>query len=118
METTPTTTTKVQKVKYLKLTDQIGKKHCSHFVEVNVAPKSGIPESLLRNTLIVITWEDGSTGEYALEDLLRCSLHNLPSLATWQSHGMPAFEFVKMMYEQHPGISADAEMGVYFYRKL
>lgn len=105
-------------VRGLRLMDQNSKKNCPCMIEVNLAPKAGIPESVLRSTLFQITWDDGTIGQYQLEDILRCRLYDLPSSITWQSHGKTAFEFVSWFHQQYPGSTPDTQVAAYFYRKL
>lgn len=87
-------------------------------VDITQAPAHPIPESKLKDTFFVITWEDGTRATYQCIDLIRVSLQNLTSLTTCLSHGMESFEFVKAWLEKYPKHNLSTEMAIYFYKKI
>jgi hypothetical protein len=106
------------KTRQLKMVDQVGKKHCTCFVEISQAPPQPVHESDLQQTVFNIIWEDGSKGNYQCIDLIRVSLQNLTSLTTFLSHGLESFDFVKAWLDKYPKQELTTEMAIYFYKKI
>lgn len=106
--------------KTIKMSDLTGKKACCCFVEINFAPASDLPESLVTQSTFNIQWEDGSVGLYKLTDICRFELYQTPSTFSWASHGMAAFEFVKFWHQYFPETikNTETKMAAYHYKKL
>src|SRR3954463_2206326 len=83
--------------KISRLTTNFNNKlECNRFIHLDTAPKGGMPESLLENTVYEIRTDDHSHPPISvkLKDLLRIKLSEINSAITWQSHGMELFEYI------------------------
>lgn len=119
MEMTVTPSSKIRNVaRPLKLVDHNSKKHCKCMVELNFAPAAGILESQLDSTVFNVTWNDGSTGDYILYDLIRLELFDVLTVHSWPSHGMDNYEYVSWILSQFPDLKKTTAMALYFYKRV
>lgn len=105
-------------VKQLKMIDLVCKKHSHVMVEVNLAPSKRVTESEMRDTVFLVTWEDGSQSEYQLVDITRFTLDDYYSCLTWPSHGMDFFDFLEWFRKQYPNVNSETKVAAYFYKKV
>jgi hypothetical protein len=92
---------------------------CPYFIHLDIAPARGsVPESVLDNTLIVISTMDGSHAPVRtrLYDLARFPLKELNDNLVMLSHGMTKDQFLDLLLKKK-GISADTELAVYYYHQ-
>ncbi len=107
-----------QKTIYLQ-TNYNNKLACDYFIHIDLEPKTGIPESVLENTVFEIRTKDNSHPpvKFKLVDLTRCPLENLTSNVTYQSHGLDWFDFIKWFMEKNSLMDYRARVAIYQYRK-
>lgn len=98
-------------------TNYNGKLACDSFIHIDVAPKTGVPESVLEKTDVIIFTKDASHTPVPakLTDLCRLPLYQVSNILTWQSHGITAIEFINQ--QEKLGHNLTSEMAVYFYQK-
>jgi hypothetical protein len=93
---------------------------CDFFIHIDEAPRSGIPESKLENTVIEIRTSDNSHPpvKTKMKDIIRLPLGDLSSALTWQSHGIDSIGFVKTTIQHKPKLNIKSPMAVYFYQRI
>jgi hypothetical protein len=93
---------------------------CSCFIHVDEAPRSGIPESRLEETVIEIRTSDNSHPpvKTKLFDIIRLKLGDLPTSLTWQSHAVDAITFAEKLLTDKPKLNTSTPMAVYFYQRI
>lgn len=102
------------------LTNYNNKLQCGSFIHIDLAPTQGIPESVLENTEVELHTRDNSHPpvKARLMDICRLELHQLHSLATWQSHGMDHLKFREWITQQNPSLTIASKMCIYYYQKI
>lgn len=96
------------------------KMDCQAFIHIDVAPRHGLPESVLEKTVYEIRTKDASHAPVnaKLEDLIRLQLHEISDAFTWPSHGVRALDYFKMIINEKPEIRYDSLMAIYFFKKI
>ena len=108
----------ITRSKSIRMVDLVCKKQCQVMVDVNFAPSKPVRESDMRDTVFLITWDDGSQAHYQLVDIYRFTMANYCTHFTWPSHGMDFYDFYTWWKEQHPEIDSETVMAAYFYKKI
>jgi hypothetical protein len=93
---------------------------CPYFIHLDIAPARGsVPESVLDNTLIVISTMDGSHAPVRtrLHDLSRFPLKDLHDNLVLLSHGMTKDKFLDLLLAKK-GVTLDTELAVYYYHQV
>jgi len=93
---------------------------CPRFIHIDLAPKSGIPESILEKAEYEIRTEDNSHSpvKVKLDDLCRMSIDKISGLVTWQSHGMTRIEFIDFLINSGKEITGETQLAIYFFKAI
>jgi hypothetical protein len=89
-------------------------------VHIDLAPLQPIPESVLDKTIIEIHTKDNShpPTSWKLYSLCRLQLHQITSLMSMPSHGIPCFDFCKQMMQQYEQLKTTSQVAIYYYQKI
>lgn len=108
------------KIKISIPTNYNGKLNCDCFIHIDEAPREGVPESKLKNTVVEIETKDNSHPPVrtVVKDLIRIRLGEITSALTWQSHGLEGYDFAYQKIQENPKLTYYSLMAVYFYQKI
>lgn len=90
------------------------------FIHIDLAPSTGIPESVAAATILEIKTKDNSHPpvKCKLVDLCRFPLYQVVNLATWSSHGILASEFIEWFMEKYKSTHITTPLAIYYYQKI
>lgn len=93
---------------------------CNCFIHIDLAPRTGIPERQLNESVFEIRTTDNSHPpvQVKLFDLARMPLERITSCLSWTSHAMDTFDFIRWFLTEKPGNTLRTEMGIYFYQRI
>src|SRR5687767_62957 len=101
-------------------TNYNGKLSCNCFIHIDEAPRQGVPESKLKNTIVQIETADKSHPpvKAMVKDLIRIQLGAITTAISWSSHGMEWHQFIERKIAENPELHYYSPMAVYFYQKV